>query len=160
MKKILYLHGLESSNVCDKVDFLKENNVVLAPSLDYHKSNIEEELMYMVESFQPDLIIGSSMGGFVGLALSNRYNIKCIAFNPAIHSRPIEPNLPSLQHDDVHFGFSPVVVLGLEDDVIDPAKSEDLLEQMEIECEIERVEGLGHRIPFDVFVDIYNKYVI
>ena len=159
MKKILYLHGLESSNVCDKVDFLKENNVVLAPSLDYHKSNIEEELMYMVESFQPDLIIGSSMGGFVGLALSNRYNIKCIAFNPAIHSRPIEPNLPSLQHDDVRFGFSPVVVLGLEDDVIDPAKSEDLLEQMEIECEIERVKGLGHRIPFDVFVNIYNKYV-
>ena len=160
MKKILYLHGLESSNVCDKVDFLKENNVVLAPSLDYHKLNVEEELMYMVESFQPDLIIGSSMGGFVGLALSNRYNIKCIAFNPAIHSRPIEPNLPSLQHDDVRFGFSPVVVLGLEDDVIDPAKSEDLLEQMEIECEIERVKGLGHRIPFDVFVDIYNKYVI
>ena len=160
MKKILYLHGLESSNVCDKVDFLKENNVVLAPSLDYHKSNIEEELMYMVESFQPDLIIGSSMGGFVGLALSNRYNIKCIAFNPAIHSRPIEPNLPSLQHDDVRFGFSPVVVLGLEDDVIDPSKSEDLLENMDIECEIERVEGLGHRIPFDVFVDIYNKYVI
>lgn len=156
----MYLHGLESSNVCDKVDFLKENNIVLAPSIDYRKSNIEEELLYMVESFQPDLIIGSSMGGFVGLALSNRYNIKCIAFNPAIHSRPIEPNLPSLQQDDVHFGFNPVVVLGLEDDVIDPAKSEDLLEQMEIECEIERVEGLGHRIPFDVFVDIYNKYVI
>jgi hypothetical protein len=31
---------------------------------------------------------------------------------------------------------------------------------MEIECEIERVDGLGHRIPFDVFVDIYDKYVI
>ena len=155
----MYLHGLESSNVCDKVDFLKAHNIVLAPSIDYRKSNIEEELMYMVESFQPDLIIGSSMGGFVGLALSNRYNIKCIAFNPAIHSRPIEPNLPSLQHDDVRFGFSPIVVLGLKDDIIDPAKSEDLLEQMDIECEIERVEGLGHRIPFDVFVNIYNKYV-
>ena len=155
----MYLHGLESSNVCDKVDFLKERAIVLAPSIDYRKSNIEEELMYMVESFQPDLIIGSSMGGFMGMALANRYNIKCIAFNPAIHSRPIEPNLPSLQHDDVRFGFSPIVVLGLEDDVIDPAKSEDLLEQMDIECEIERVEGLGHRIPFNVFVNIYNKYV-
>ena len=156
----MYLHGLESSNVCDKVDFLKEHAIVLAPSIDYRKSNIEEELMYMVESFEPDLIIGSSMGGFMGMALANRYNIKCIAFNPAIHSRPIEPYSPSLKYDDIRFGFSPVVVLGLEDDVIDPAKSEDLLEQMEIECEIERVKGLGHRIPFDVFVDIYNKYVI
>ena len=72
---------------------------------------------------------------------------------------PLEDE-PSLKYDDIRFGFSPVVVLGLEDDVIDPAKSEDLLEQMEIECEIERVKGLGHRIPFDVFVDIYNKYVI
>ena len=155
----MYLHGLESSNVCDKVDFLKEHNIVLAPSIDYRKSNIEEELMYMVEAFQPDLIIGSSMGGFVGMALANRYDIKCIVFNPAIHSRSIEPNLPSLQYDDVHFGFNPIIVLGLEDDIIDPAKSEDLLEQMDIECEIKRVEGLGHRIPFDVFVDIYNKYV-
>ena len=76
MKKIMYLHGLESSNVCDKVDFLKENNVVLAPSLNYYKSNIEEELMYMVESFEPDLIIGSSMGGHVGLMLANYYNIE------------------------------------------------------------------------------------
>jgi predicted esterase YcpF (UPF0227 family) len=64
MKKILYLHGLESSNVCDKVDFMRERANVLAPSIDYRKSNIEEELMYMVESFQPDLIIGSSMGGY------------------------------------------------------------------------------------------------
>ncbi len=134
MRKIMYLHGLESSNVCDKVDFLKERAVVLAPSIDYRKLNIEEELMYMVESFQPDLIIGSSMGGYCGLLLANHYKVDCLVFNP-------------------------VVVLGMEDTIIDPAKSEDLLEQMEIECEIERVEGLGHRIPFYVFVDIYNKYV-
>jgi len=160
MKKIMYLHGLESSNVCDKVDFLKERAIVLAPSLDYRKSNIEEELMYMVESFQPDLIIGSSMGGFVGLAVGNWYNIEAIVFNPAIHSRPIEPKLERLEAKDPRFNFQPLVVLGLKDDVIDPSKSEDLLEHMDIECEIERVEGLGHRIPFDVFVDIYNKYVI
>ncbi len=78
MKKIMYLHGLESSNVCDKVDFLREQNEVLAPPLDYRKSNIEEELMYMVESFQPDLIIGSSMGGHVGLMLANYYILKLL----------------------------------------------------------------------------------
>ena len=159
MKKIMYLHGLESSNVCDKVDFLKERAIVLAPSIDYHKPNIEEELMYMVESFQPDLIIGSSMGGFVGMLLANYYNIDCLVFNPAIHSRSIEPNLNKLVSSDINPSFTPVVVLGLEDEVIDPAKSEDMLEQVEFYCDIERVEDLGHRIPFDVFVNIYNKYV-
>ena len=156
----MYLHGLESSNVCDKVDFLKERAEVLAPSIDYRKSNIEEELMYMVESFSPDLIIGSSMGGHVGLMLANYYKIEAIVFNPAIHSRPIEPKLDRLEAKDPRVNFQPLVVLGLEDDVIDPAKSEDILEQVEFYCDIERVEGMGHRVPFDVFVDIYNKYVI
>ena len=155
----MYLHGLESSNVCDKVDFLKEHNIVLAPSIDYRKPNIEEELMYMVESFGPDLIIGSSMGGFVGMLLANHYNVDCLVFNPAIHSRPIEPNLNKLISSDIDPSFIPVIVLGLEDEVIDPAKSEDMLEQADFYCDIERVEGLGHRIPFDVFVNIYNKYI-
>ena len=159
MKKVLYLHGLESSNVCDKVDFLREHMNVLAPSIDYRKSNIEEELMYMVESFQPDLIIGSSMGGYVGMMLANRYNIDCILFNPTIHSRPMEPNLKSLIYDDPKYGFKSVVVLGLKDDVIDPAKTEDILEQVEFDCDIERIEEMGHRVLFDVFVNIYNKYV-
>lgn len=155
----MYLHGLESSNVCDKVDFMRERANVLAPSIDYRKSNIEEELMYMVESFSPDLIIGSSMGGFVGMLLANHYNIDCLVFNPALHSRPIEPNMSKLISSDIDPSFIPVVVLGLEDEVIDPAKSEDMLEQVDFHCDIERVEGLGHRIPFDVFVNIYNKYV-
>jgi len=159
MRKIMYLHGLESSNICDKVDFLREQNEVLAPSIDYSKSNIEEELMYMVESFQPDLIIGSSMGGYCGLLLANHYKVDCLVFNPAIHSRPMEPNLKSLILSDIDPSFIPVVVLGMEDTIIDPAKSEDILEQVEFHCDIERVEGLGHRIPFYVFVDIYNKYV-
>ena len=160
MKKIMYLHGLESSNVCDKVDFLKERAIVLAPSIDYRKSNIEEELMCMVESFEPDLIIGSSMGGYVGLMLANYYNIEAIVFNPAIHSRPIEPKLERLEAKDPRFNFQPLVVLGLEDDVIDPSVSKEIFEDAMFYSDIVEVENMGHRVPFDVFVDIYNKYVI
>ena len=160
MKKILYLHGLESSNVGDKVDFLKENSVVIAPSMDYLDPSLEEKLFYIVEKFQPDLIIGSSMGGYVGMLLANRYNIECILFNPAIHSRPMEPNLKSLQYDDIKHSFNPLVILGMEDDVINPLISKEILDDALSYCNIEEVEGLGHRIPLDIFVDIYNKYVI
>ena len=159
MKKIMYLHGLESSNVCEKVSFLKERAEVLAPSIDYRKSNIEEELMYMVESFQPDLIIGSSMGGHVGLMLANYYNIEAIVFNPAIHSRSIEPKLNRLEAKEPNFNFQPVVILGMEDDVINPLITKEILDDALFYCDIEKVEDLGHRIPFDVFVNIYNKYV-
>ena len=159
MKKILYLHGLESSNVCDKVDFMRERANVLAPSLNYRKPNIEEELMYMVESFQPDFIIGSSMGGYVGSLLANYYGIQNLLFNPAIHSRSIEPKLDRLEAREPNFNFQPVVVLGLEDDVINPLITKEILDDALFYCDIEEVEDLGHRIPFDVFVNIYNKYI-
>ena len=160
MKKILYLHGLESSNVGDKVDFLKENAIVVAPAIDYSKPSLEEELLYIVEKFSPDLIIGSSMGGYVGMILANRYNIECILFNPAIHSRPMEPALKSLQYDDIKHNFNPIVILGMEDDVINPLISKEMLDDALAYCNIAEIKGLGHRIPFDVFVDIYDKYVI
>ena len=159
MKRVMYLHGLESSNVCDKVDFLRERAEVLAPSIDYNKSNVEHELMYMFEAFKPDLIIGSSMGGHVGLMLANYYNIDAIVFNPAIHSRPIEPKLERLEAREPYINFQPVVVLGLEDDVINPLITKEILDDSLFYCDIEEVEALGHRIPFDVFVNIYNKYV-
>jgi predicted esterase YcpF (UPF0227 family) len=159
MKRIMYLHGLESSNVCDKVDFLRERAEVLAPSIDYNNPNLENELMYMFEAFKPDLIIGSSMGGHVGLMLANYYNIDAIVFNPAIHSRPIEPKLDILEAREPNFGLNPLVVLGLEDDVIDPKVTVKLLEESEIDVTYEMYPFLGHRISFDVFVNIYNKYV-
>ena len=54
MKKVMYLHGLESSNVCDKVDFMRERAEVLAPSIDYHKSNINYPDVLSVNSLCSD----------------------------------------------------------------------------------------------------------
>lgn len=159
MKSILYLHGLESSNICDKVDFLKENANVVAPSIDYSDPGLEEKLFYIVEKFEPDVIIGSSMGGYVGMMLANKYDIDCVLFNPAIHSRPMEPNLRSLIYDGPKHGLNSVVVLGLEDEVIDPKVTVKLLEESEIDVTYEIYPFLGHRVPFDVFVNIYNKYI-
>ena len=159
MKSILYLHGLESSNICDKVDFLKENTNVVAPSIDYSDPGLEEKLFYIVEKFEPDVIIGSSMGGYVGMMLANKYDIDCVLFNPAIHSRPMEPNLRSLIYDGPKHGLNSVVVLGLEDEVIDPKVTVKLLEESEIDVTYEIYPFLGHRVPFDVFVNIYNKYI-
>jgi predicted esterase YcpF (UPF0227 family) len=113
----------------------------------------------MVESFQPDLIIGSSMGGHIGLMLANYYNIDAIVFNPAIHSRPIEIELEKLEAKEPSFNFQPVVILGMEDDVINPLITKEIIDDALFYCDIEEVEGLGHRIPFDVFSNIYNKYV-
>ena len=157
-QKILFLHGLKSNNKGDKVDFLKERAEVLAPAINYQDEALEEKLMYIVENFRPDFIIGSSMGGHVGLLLANYYDIEAVVFNPAIHSRSIEPKLNRLEARDPRVNFQPLIVLGLEDDVINPLITKEILDDALFYCDIEEVENMGHRVPFDVFVDIYNKY--
>jgi len=157
-QKILFLHGLESSNKGKKVNFLKEQAEVLAPKIDYQDEALEEKLMYIVENFRPDFIIGSSMGGYVGMLLANRYGIKNLLYNPAIHSRSIEPKLNRLNIIDPNYFVDFNIVLGNQDNVIDPNVTESMLLDAEVVCEIERVD-MGHRIDYDVFVDMYNKYI-
>ena len=157
-QKILFLHGLESSNNGKKIDFLKERAEVLAPAINYQDEALEEKLMYIVENFHPDFIIGSSMGGYVGMLLANRYGIKNLLYNPAIHSRSIEPKLNRLNIIDPNHFVDFNIVLGNQDDVIDPNVTESMLLDAEVVCEIEQVD-MGHRIDYDVFVDMYNKYI-
>jgi len=157
-QKILFLHGLESNNKGDKVDFLKERAEVLAPAINYQDENLEEQLMYMVESFQPDYIIGSSMGGYVGSLLANYYGIQNLLFNPAIHSRSIEPKLNKLIAEQSNYFIDFNIVFGKNDDVIDPEISKQILFDSEVHVNFDEVD-MGHRIDFDVFVNMYNKYI-
>ena len=158
-KRVLYLHGLESSNVCSKVDFLKEVSDCYAPAMNYADSYVEDLLLKMVRAFKPDVIIGSSMGGHAALLLGNYFGISTIAFNPAIHSRSFDPEFNKLSNADPDIYLTPVVVLGMEDDVVNPLITKEILDDAFIECVVEEIEGMGHRIPLLQFEHIYNKYV-
>lgn len=160
MKKILYLHGLEGYNTGRKVDFLKEVSDCYAPAINYKDSDIERQLIKMVVNFDPDLIIGSSMGGYAALLLGNFFEVNVIAFNPAVHSRSFNPDFKRLGNVDTNVKFKPLIILGMEDDIVNPEITKEyIMEDDSFYCTIEEVEGLGHRIPFDTFVDIYNKHV-
>ena len=158
MKKILYLHGLESKQGGKKVDFLASQACVYAPAMDYADPYVEDLLLKMVRAFKPDVIIGSSMGGHAALLLGNYFGISTIAFNPAIHSRSFDPEFNKLSNADPDIYLTPIVILGMEDYVINPLITKEILDDSFIECVIEEVEGMGHRTKLDIFIDIYNKY--
>ncbi len=84
MKKILFLHGLESRPGGAKPKFLKENGFrVLNPSLP--KSSFEESMRIAqraVDLENPDVIVGSSRGGAVALCLEPR-GAKLVLIAPA-----------------------------------------------------------------------------
>ena len=69
---ILYLHGLESKLSPQKRSVLERFGTVIAPDLDYHKNtNVFDLLIKRNEEQHFDVIIGSSMGGFMGYYLAN-----------------------------------------------------------------------------------------
>ena len=160
-QKILYLHGLESPQGGEKVDFLSTKSFVHAPELDYTRNDIFAFLIETVEEFKPDVIIGSSMGGYSAFILGALYKIPIVAFNPALHSRTIEPNFPEFVKE--HIPNDMHVVLGENDTVIDGDRTlnylKDHIKDKYMKFNVHNIKKMGHRVPLDVFIDIYNKTI-
>ncbi len=156
---IIYLHGLGSNQGGEKVSFLSDKGYVFAPEMEYnHNENLFEELLNEIktEHSSPDLIIGSSMGGYFAYMLASHFeDVPVLLFNPAFHSRSTNPN-------NIYkgpFEVKGVIALGNEDNVINPERTIKLLEEREEldNFEIINMEEIGHQIPLYMFRNIYNK---
>ena len=92
MKKILFLHGLESAPGGLKPSFLKaEGYDVINPALPKESFEISTKVAQdAIEEFSPDIIVGSSRGGAVAMAVDpkgarriliapayKKYGVKC-----------------------------------------------------------------------------------
>ena len=152
MKKIVYLHGLESEAGGPKVSFLAENGTVYAPKIDYKTLDLNE---FILSLGMPDLIIGSSMGGYVADIIGSQLGVDVLLFNPALHSRSIDTNY------GVNYGtetYKRTIILGTKDDIIDPEETKMLWPVGYNKAKFEEIEGMGHRTPLDVFINMYNKH--
>lgn len=150
---VWYLHGLESGVGGPKVDFLHSvADRVFAPKMVYTNPNMFKTLLEMGKLDKPDLIIGSSMGGYFADALGSHLDVQVLLFNPALHSRSMEP-------EGVTYGETNWVrhmVVGTEDKVIDPKATRVYKDLAKSWIE---VEGMGHRTPLNVFKDIYKQLI-
>tara|TARA_R110002167_G_scaffold13989_1_gene57211 strand:- start:833 stop:1291 length:459 start_codon:yes stop_codon:yes gene_type:complete len=151
MKKIVYLHGLESEAGGPKVSFLATKGGVYAPEMNYETLDLDE---FIYTLGMPDLIIGSSMGGYVADIIGSRLGVDVLLFNPALHSRETDPEYQ-------YYGntYKRTIVLGTEDNVINPELTKNLWDVFDNEAIFDEVEGMGHRTPLDVFINMYNKHI-
>ena len=156
---VLYLHGLESQPGGPKVKYLQDRfDMVYAPAMNYESPKAFEEMLTMcaVEGF--DLIIGSSMGGYFAHQIASHFeDTRVMLFNPAFHSRSIQPEgvTDGTFHVDGH------CVLGLEDDVINSTETYNMVASHGFYdgLSIIPVEKMGHRTPFTTFIDIMERFV-
>ena len=158
--KVWYLHGLESAAGGPKVDFLnKVSSDVYAPAMDYKNHKTFGELYRKItKEGKPDLIVGSSMGGFFADALASHFGINVLLFNPAFHSRSIVSKLPYGSNFGKRF-----IVLGTDDEVIDYKVSLDLIRKdkaFDASTDSILLVPMGHRTPLNKFIDIYNENIL
>jgi len=148
---VWYLHGLESAVGGPKVEFLKSvAEEVFAPKMVYTNPNMFQALLNTAKIDKPDLIIGSSMGGYFADAIGSHLDIEVILFNPALHSRSMEPEGVTYGKTNWERNF----VVGTEDKVIDPKATRVYKDIAKSWTEIKE---MGHRTDLKVFKDIYMK---
>jgi hypothetical protein len=147
--RVAFFHGLESKPFTEKNQELIKHYGdpnVYAPAMDYKDPWLFDTILKQVRERNIELLIGSSMGGYFSYCLSTMTGIPTVLFNPAVIGRSFDPvvemGLISSKHR---------VILGVNDDVIDPIKSLAYFTEYGIgEFEYHR-EDIAHRIPIEVF---------
>jgi len=159
---ILYLHGLESKPGGEKVSWLSSVASVYAPAMDYTDEDLMQKVMFhpMITSGQIDLIIGSSMGGYIADLIHKKFDIPAILFNPALHSRSIEPAVPFAEYfgDEDETASEVVVILGRDDKVIDPKETVRLLNKSNGIYNHMFVDDMAHSTPLHIFMTMVRVY--
>lgn len=154
MKRIFFIHGLESSNKSSKVDLMRSKGFdVVAPSMDYTTNeDLFSQTLEKVLEFQPHLIVGSSMGGYFAYHIGFHYSTTLLLLNPALISRPFQPKiLPDGQvKSDIW------ALLGEQDDLISPIQNFEILQKMGATI---RIGKHGHRTPIEAFQGVFEELI-
>ena len=99
-KLVVYLHGFASSSQSEKAllvrDYFQQHlpqHRLSVPDLPYTPAEAWQELQLLCVQQPPQLIIGSSLGGFLATALAEQYGCRAVLINPAVR-----PHLLLQQH--------------------------------------------------------------
>lgn len=150
--KILYFHGFESSLPSSKANWMGEQgHTVVSHPMNYEYENSFEIALKFTKSFNPDMIVGSSMGGYFAFRIGTHISTKLVLLNPALAKRTRDYNYP------INGEFKPKIwaLLGKNDEVVDPRYTTKKLKELNA---IITIEDHGHRTPLDAFKDFINKH--
>lgn len=126
---------------------------VHAEYMDYRKVlDLYAKTLNSINDFNPDLIVGSSMGGFFAFHLGTHYKTNLLLLNPAIPNRSFDPPiLPDGIEKSKMWAL-----IGKNDDVVDPVANEQILKRAGA---VVTIGGHEHRTPREVFEPFFNKVI-
>jgi len=150
---ILYLHGYNSTNKNERTDWLMQYGKVINPLIQYH--NFPENYKFIEKLLlrhQPNVIIGSSLGGYFAFHLGNYYRISTILLNPALlMTNIVKPDNRLLATDNLHH-----ICLGKNDTIIPPNTTISVLKQLSSLYKIYEYD-MDHETTFEIFKEVCLK---
>jgi uncharacterized protein len=161
--KALYIHGYRSAPDEGKNKALEDKGyTVIYDHYDYDDPNIRKHVFdnLLKQGENVDIIVGSSLGGYIGYWLSCALNKRAILFNPALSRQTVEINIPKNELMLSRSKGNRTIILGTDDDVVDPHQTIDWLKTHSniLTNNVVWEEGLEHRIPLDIFQKIIGKF--
>jgi hypothetical protein len=151
--KIAYLHGLESSidQKDPKIIFLNNNfTEVYTPSINYVKDESSfSKVLSKIKKMKPDVIVGSSMGGYFAYIIGSKLGIETILFNPAVVDRSFDPFVDKSELK----GTKHTVFLGKNDNVVSGVGIQTYFGHRGSGSFYYTKYNGGHRVPEDVFIN-------
>ena len=152
----MFLHGLSSVTPSEKTKYLDETFTLFAPQIDYEKENIFDEVLQLAEKYKPAIIIGSSIGGYLGYYIAAKLKIPCLLFNPAL---PYRTSINPIVKEYETFDRNVYTVLGKLDTTINPTDTLNWLSEQENISDLTiRLLEFAHRIPINIFKNEVERY--
>lgn len=156
MKRGVYFHGFESTNLGDKIKYVVDNYNVYNPLLDYKKLTKDKvNIQTMYDLYRGyDFYIGSSMGGYVAFNLALKFNKPVLLLNPSLiynNTHPFKPNYNHTYKSDMF------ILFGLNDKVVRPVDTLKTLDGLGLDYNSQYL-NCGHRIPLNEFKDKTKKW--
>jgi uncharacterized protein len=142
-----FFHGLESQPWSEKNVILNKHfSRVYDPEMNYRNPQIFEVMHQCILEVKPDVLIGSSMGGWFAHCISTLTGIPTLLFNPAFVNRSFNPTVILGKETPLQ-----TAIFGRHDLVIDPKTSVEWLMNNFAGPISFSFDDMEHRIPAEIF---------
>jgi predicted esterase YcpF (UPF0227 family) len=160
--KALYIHGLNSSPNPKKLEIIESLGLeVVSPFIDYdqEKAAVYDRVKNIALENNVDLIIGSSLGGFIAFWLANDIHIPALLFNPALYFESMQPFIPKVDS----LNETPLYVcLGEKDKQVNPSEVQEYLNKLNPHhkmLKILKASWLPHGIDLSTFRSMISWFL-
>ena len=160
--KALYIHGLNSSPNPKKLEIIDSLGLeVVSPFIDYdqEKAAVYDRVKNIALENNVDLIIGSSLGGFIAFWLANDIHIPALLFNPALYFESMQAYIPKIKKQNNPAIY---VCLGEKDTQVAPQEVREYLsKQVDVHnnTKVMMASWLAHGIDLKTFKTITSWFL-